>query len=160
RVAWHVRRRLSRLPRGRRSARIRRSAAGEPAGPDFWRADLRVPRRAVLGQRPGADAGRAPQAGRAGAGTRKAAGLIGVAEGLMIDLHFAPTPNGWKVSIMLEECGLPYKVVPVNITRGDQFRAEFRALNPNGRIPVIVDGDPPGGGAPVTIFESGAILLY
>jgi GST-like protein len=78
----------------------------------------------------------------------------------MIDLHFAPTPNGWKVSIMLEECGLPYTVVPVNITRGDQFRTEFRTLNPNGRIPVIVDSDPPGGGAAVTIFESGAILLY
>ncbi|MCC8936651.1 glutathione S-transferase family protein [Bradyrhizobium ivorense] len=78
----------------------------------------------------------------------------------MIDLHFAPTPNGWKVSIMLEECALPYTVVPVNITRGDQFKAEFRTLNPNGRIPVIVDGDPPSGGAPVTIFESGTILLY
>ncbi|VIO77965.1 Disulfide-bond oxidoreductase YfcG [Bradyrhizobium ivorense] len=78
----------------------------------------------------------------------------------MIDLHFAPTPNGWKVSIMLEECELPYTVVPVNITRGDQFKAEFRALNPNGRIPVIVDSNPPGGGASVTIFESGAILLY
>ncbi|QOZ35287.1 glutathione S-transferase N-terminal domain-containing protein [Bradyrhizobium sp. CCBAU 53421] len=78
----------------------------------------------------------------------------------MIDLHFAPTPNGWKVSIMLEECGLPYTVVPVNISRGDQFKAEFRKLNPNGRIPVIVDRDPPGGGGPLTIFESGAILLY
>lgn len=78
----------------------------------------------------------------------------------MIDLHFAPTPNGWKISIMLEECGLPYAVVPVNIVRGDQFSAEFRALNPNGRIPVVVDSDPPGGGPPVTVFESGAILLY
>ncbi|PAY05810.1 thiol:disulfide oxidoreductase [Bradyrhizobium sp. UFLA03-84] len=78
----------------------------------------------------------------------------------MIDLHFAPTPNGWKISIMLEECGLPYTVVPVNITRGDQFKPEFRKLNPNRRIPVIVDRDPPGGGEPLTIFESGAILLY
>ncbi|QPF87229.1 glutathione S-transferase N-terminal domain-containing protein [Bradyrhizobium genosp. L] len=78
----------------------------------------------------------------------------------MIDLHFAPTPNGWKISIMLEECELPYTVVPVNITRGDQFSAEFRGLNPNGRIPVIVDSDPPEERAPVTIFESGAILLY
>ncbi|GKQ49835.1 glutathione S-transferase N-terminal domain-containing protein [Bradyrhizobium sp. Ce-3] len=78
----------------------------------------------------------------------------------MIDLHFAPTPNGWKISIMLEECGLPYTVVPVNITRGDQFEPEFRKLNPNGRIPVIVDSDPPAGGRPLTIFESGAILLY
>ena len=78
----------------------------------------------------------------------------------MIDLYFAPTPNGWKISIMLEECGLPYTVVPVKITRGEQFKPEFRQLNPNGRIPVIVDRDPPGGGDPVTIFESGAILLY
>jgi GST-like protein len=79
----------------------------------------------------------------------------------MIDLHFAPTPNGWKISIMLEECGLPYTVVPVNITRGDQSKPEFLRLNPNGRIPVIVDRDPLGnGGAPLSIFESGAILLY
>jgi GST-like protein len=78
----------------------------------------------------------------------------------MIDLHFAPTPNGWKISIMLEECELPYAVVGVNITRGEQFKPEFRKLNPNGRIPVIVDRDPPGGGAPLPVFESGAILLY
>jgi GST-like protein len=78
----------------------------------------------------------------------------------MIDLHFAPTPNGWKISIMLEECGLPYAEVPVNIARGDQFKPEFRRLSPNGRIPAIVDSDPPDGAGPLTIFESGAILLY
>jgi GSH-dependent disulfide-bond oxidoreductase len=78
----------------------------------------------------------------------------------MIDLHFAPTPNGWKISIMLEECELPYTVVPVNITRGDQFTPEFRKLNPNRRIPVILDRDPLGGGEPLAVFESGAILLY
>lgn len=78
----------------------------------------------------------------------------------MIVLHFAPTPNGWKVSIMLEECELPYAVVPVNITRGDQFKPDFRQLNPNERIPVIVDRDPLDGGNPLPIFESGAILLY
>ncbi|WJR77419.1 glutathione S-transferase N-terminal domain-containing protein [Bradyrhizobium sp. NP1] len=78
----------------------------------------------------------------------------------MIDLYFAPTPNGWKISIMLEECGLPYTVVPVNIARGDQFKPEFRKLSPNGRIPAIVDRDPADGGAPMQIFESGAILLY
>ncbi|KWV58651.1 glutathione S-transferase [Bradyrhizobium macuxiense] len=78
----------------------------------------------------------------------------------MIDLHFAPTPNGWKVSIMLEECELPYTVVPVNITRGDQFKPEFGSLNLNRRIPVIVDRDPPEGGDPLAIAESGAILLY
>jgi GST-like protein len=78
----------------------------------------------------------------------------------MIDLHYWPTPNGWKISIMLEETGLPYRVVPVNIARGEQFRPEFLAISPNNRMPAIVDDDPPGGGAPISIFESGAILLY
>jgi GSH-dependent disulfide-bond oxidoreductase len=78
----------------------------------------------------------------------------------MIDLHYWPTPNGWKISIMLEEVGLPYRVVPVNIGRGEQFKPEFLAISPNNRMPAIVDHDPPGGGAPIAIFESGAILLY
>jgi GSH-dependent disulfide-bond oxidoreductase len=78
----------------------------------------------------------------------------------MIDLHYWPTPNGWKVSIMLEECGLPYTLKPVNIARGEQFNPEFLALSPNNRMPAIVDHDPPGGGAPVAVFESGAILIY
>lgn len=78
----------------------------------------------------------------------------------MIDLHYWPTPNGWKVSIMLEETGLPYRLVPVNIGRGEQFKPEFLAISPNNRMPAIVDHDPPGGGAPVSVFESGAILVY
>ena len=78
----------------------------------------------------------------------------------MIDLHYWPTPNGWKVSIMLEECGLPYTLKPVNIGRGEQFAPEFLAISPNNRMPAIVDRDPPGGGAPVALFESGAILIY
>ena len=78
----------------------------------------------------------------------------------MIDLHYWPTPNGWKVSIMLEECGLPYTLKPVNIGRGEQFNPEFLAISPNNRMPAIVDRDPPGGGAPVAVFESGAILIY
>lgn len=78
----------------------------------------------------------------------------------MIDLHYWPTPNGWKISIMLEECGLPYKLVPVNIGAGDQFKPEFLKISPNNRMPAIVDHEPPGGGAPVSIFESGAILQY
>ena len=78
----------------------------------------------------------------------------------MIDLHYWPTPNGWKVSIMLEECGLPYTLKPVNIGRGEQFRPEFLAISPNNRMPAIVDHDPAGGGAPVSVFESGAILVY
>ena len=78
----------------------------------------------------------------------------------MIDLHYWPTPNGWKISIMLEECGLPYTLKPVNIGRGEQFSPEFLALSPNNRMPAIVDHDPPGGGAPIALFESGAILIY
>jgi GSH-dependent disulfide-bond oxidoreductase len=75
-----------------------------------------------------------------------------------IELYYWPTPNGWKISIMLEECGLPYVVRPVNIAAGEQFRLEFLTVSPNNRIPAIVDPDGPGG--PISIFESGAILQY
>jgi GST-like protein len=78
----------------------------------------------------------------------------------VIDLHYWPTPNGWKISIALEEMALPYRVKPVNIGRGEQFAADFLALSPNGRMPAIVDHEPAGGGAPLAIFESGAILVY
>jgi GSH-dependent disulfide-bond oxidoreductase len=78
----------------------------------------------------------------------------------MIDVHFWPTPNGKKVTILLEECGLPYKIVPCNIQQGDQFKPEFLSMNPNHRMPVIVDHDPPGGGEAITVFESGAIMMY
>jgi GST-like protein len=78
----------------------------------------------------------------------------------MIDLHYWPTPNGKKVTILLEECGLPYKIVPVNISRGDQFSDEFLRMNPNHRMPVMVDHAPKGGGAPISVFESGAIMMY
>jgi GST-like protein len=78
----------------------------------------------------------------------------------MIDLHFWPTPNGKKVTILLEECGLEYRIVPCNIQQGDQFKPEFLTLNPNHRMPVMVDHDPQGGGAPISVFESGAIMMY
>src|SRR5213078_1896933 len=76
-----------------------------------------------------------------------------------IDLYYWPTPNGWKITIMLEECGLAYKVVPVNIAKGEQFKPEFLAISPNNRMPAIVDPDGPGR-RPIAIFESGAILQY
>ncbi|MBM6596088.1 glutathione S-transferase N-terminal domain-containing protein [Microvirga pudoricolor] len=76
-----------------------------------------------------------------------------------IELHYWPTPNGWKISIMLEECGLPYSVVAVNIGKGDQFSPEFLAISPNNKMPAIVDPDGPGG-EPISVFESGAILQY
>ncbi len=75
-----------------------------------------------------------------------------------LELYFAPTPNGWKVTIMLEECGLPYRIVPVNLGAGDQFRPEFLRISPNNRMPALIDQDAPGGA--LSIFESGAILLY
>jgi GST-like protein len=78
----------------------------------------------------------------------------------MIDLHYWPTPNGWKISIALEEMELPYRVVPVDIGRGEQLRPGFLAISPNGRIPAIVDHEPADRGAPLSVFESGAILLY
>ncbi len=77
----------------------------------------------------------------------------------MIELHTWGTPNGRKVSIMLEECGLPYSVHKVDISKGEQFKAEFLAISPNNRIPAIVDPDGPGG-KPISVFESGAILQY
>ena len=78
----------------------------------------------------------------------------------MIDLYYWTTPNGHKVTMFLEEAGLPYRIHPVNISKGEQFAPEFLAIAPNNRIPAIVDNDPKGGGAPVSLFESGAILLY
>ena len=77
----------------------------------------------------------------------------------MIDLYYAPTPNGWKISIMLEECNLSYNLIPVNLGKGDQFKPDFLKISPNNRIPVIVDHEGPGG-KEVSIFESGAILIY
>ena len=76
-----------------------------------------------------------------------------------IELYYWPTPNGWKVSIMLEECGLPYVVRPVDISKGEQFTPHFLAISPNNRIPAIVDPSGPDG-RPVSVFESGAILQY
>jgi GST-like protein len=78
----------------------------------------------------------------------------------MIDLHYFPTPNGWKVSIALEELDLPYKIVSCNIARGEQFEPDFLEISPNNRMPAIVDHDPPYGGEAVSVFESGAIVLY
>ncbi|MFZ6776115.1 glutathione binding-like protein [Undibacterium sp. Ji83W] len=77
----------------------------------------------------------------------------------MIDVYSWPTPNGHKVHIMLEECGLPYRAIPVDIGAGDQFKADFLAISPNNKIPAIVDADGPDG-KPIALFESGAILIY
>jgi GSH-dependent disulfide-bond oxidoreductase len=78
----------------------------------------------------------------------------------MIDLHYWPTPNGHKITLLLEEAGLEYRLLPVNIGAGQQFAPEFLRISPNNRIPAIVDHAPEGGGAPIAIFESGAILEY
>jgi len=78
----------------------------------------------------------------------------------MIDLYYWPTPNGHKITIFLEETGLPYRIVPVHIGRGDQFKPDFLAISPNNRMPAIVDRDPNDAAAPIPVFESGAILVY
>jgi len=78
----------------------------------------------------------------------------------MIDLHYWPTPNGKKVTILLEECGMPYRIVPCSIGQGDQFKDAFLRISPNNRMPAMVDHEPPGGGAPLTLFESGTIMMY
>ena len=78
----------------------------------------------------------------------------------MIDVHYWPTPNGKKVTILLEECGLPYRIVPCRIGQGDQFTSSFLAISPNNRMPAMIDHKPADGGAPVALFESGAIMMY
>ena len=78
----------------------------------------------------------------------------------MIELYYWTTPNGHKITILLEEVGLPYTIIPINIGAGDQFKPEFLKISPNNRIPAIVDHEPAGGGEPISVFESGAILLY
>jgi GST-like protein len=83
-----------------------------------------------------------------------------VKDTVVIDLHYWTTPNGHKITIFLEEAGLPYRIVPVNISKGEQFKPEFLRISPNNRIPAIVDDAPAGGGRPVSVFESGAILQY
>lgn len=78
----------------------------------------------------------------------------------MIELYFAATPNGLKIKLFLEETGLAYKIHPVSLSKGEQFSPKFLAISPNNKIPAIVDTEPKGGGAPIPIFESGAILIY
>ena len=78
----------------------------------------------------------------------------------MLDLYTWPAPNGQKVQILVEELAIPYRVIPIDITRGAQHETAYRLINPNGKIPAIVDHAPSGGGAPVTVFETGAILVY
>lgn len=78
----------------------------------------------------------------------------------MIELFMSPTPNGQKIAVFLEETQLPHRIVRLSLSRGDQYKPEFAAISPNNRIPVIIDHAPADGGEPVTVFESGAILLY
>ena len=78
----------------------------------------------------------------------------------MIELYYWPTPNGHKITLFLEECGLEYRIHPIDISAGDQFKPEFLAFSPNNRMPAIIDTEPADGGEPITVFESGAILLY
>src|SRR5271163_2087149 len=95
-----------------------------------------------------------------GAGSRRSAAQPKTAHRAKpIELYYWPTPNGWKISIMLEECGLPYAIRPLDISKGEQFTPAFLKISPNNRMPAIVDPDGPGG-RPISVFESGAILQY
>ena len=78
----------------------------------------------------------------------------------MIDFYFSPTPNGQKIKLFFEETGLAHRVVPMSLSKGDQFKPEFLAISPNNKMPAIVDRAPADGGAPISVFESGAILMY
>jgi GST-like protein len=78
----------------------------------------------------------------------------------MLELYYWTTPNGHKVTMFLEEAGLAYQLIPINIGKGEQFQPEFLKIAPNNRIPALVDPEPADGGAPISVFESGAILLY
>ena len=78
----------------------------------------------------------------------------------MIELYYWPTPNGHKITLFLEEAGLDYRVCPIDISAGDQFKPAFLAFSPNNRMPAIIDNEPVDGGEPISVFESGAILLY
>jgi glutathione S-transferase len=91
--------------------------------------------------------------------TKKSVARVGRRPPKPIELYYWPTPNGWKISIMLEECGLPYVMKPVAIGKGEQFKPQFLKISPNNRIPAIVDPAGPGG-RPISVFESGAILQY
>lgn len=78
----------------------------------------------------------------------------------MIDLHYWPTPNGKKVTILLEECGVPYKMIPCNIAKGDQFTEAFLKISPNNRMPALVDNEPADGDEPIAVYESGSMMMY
>ncbi len=110
------------------------------------------PRKAAPG---GGGRGAAKGAGRGAARAARGA----ASRQRPIALYYWPTPNGWKISIMLEECRLPYTLIPVNIATGEQFKPDFLRISPNNRMPAIVDPDGPGG-KPISVFESGAILQY
>ena len=103
--------------------------------------------------------GKAKRAAKSRPAKAKSKGKTAAVKAKPIELWYWPTPNGFKISIMLEECGLPYTMVPVNISKGEQFRPDFLKIAPNNRMPAIVDPQGPGGKS-IAIFESGAILQY
>jgi GST-like protein len=109
--------------------------------------------------KPKSTSARKPRPARKAAAARSARKAAPRRPAKPIDLYYWSTPNGWKITIMLEECGLPYNVIPVNIAKGEQFKPAFLKIAPNNRMPAIVDPDGPGG-RPISVFESGAILQY
>ena len=121
-------------------------------------ARARNKQKTKAGKREVASKERGP-AGRRSASAKPAKARSAPARQRPIEHYYWPTPNGWKTAIMLEECGLPYTLIPVNISKGDQFDPDFLKISPNNRMPAIVDPHGPGG-RPISVFESGAILQY
>src|ERR1700722_13464853 len=142
---------------GTRPCRRNRASSGWPLAPDASGGALLGDLAGNPPRRAGARRAHARNSRRTrvfSAGNRRAQ----PGEGRVIDFYYWPTPNGWKVAIMIEECGLEYRMIPVNIGRGDQFKPEFLAVSPNNRMPAIVDHGGPDG--PMPVFESGAILIH
>src|SRR5208283_5106002 len=134
----------------RAQARVGKQVLAEADNRQAGRPEARLRRRASAPRRPQAHAGQ-----RSAASFRQA-----LEEPAMIHLHYWPTPNGKKVTILLEELGIPYEIVPCNIGEGDQFKEEFLKIGPNNLMPAMVDDAPADGGGPISVFESGAIMMY
>src|SRR4029077_12321722 len=146
--------RLSRLSCRRWPRRLRARPGRRRRRPGVRRADVLFQQRAILGLRPHGPARTPADRSRPQARAAAQAGDL-----RMIDVYFWTTPNGYKVTILLEELGLTYNVIPVHIGKGEQFNPEFLKVSPNNKIPALVDHDGPGG-EPLALFESGAIMMY
>jgi GST-like protein len=139
---------------------LNRAAAAKPSKPASSKNKKeKSPARSTPAKSPAKPAAKAAAKTKAPTKSKPATSPKSPAQQRPIELYYWPTPNGWKIAIMLEECGLPFEIKPVNINKGEQFAPAFLAISPNNRMPAIVDPDGPDG-EPISVFESGAILQY